>query len=223
MSTFVRGYDQAPDLEVHDTWYGFRYAGLRNTPKGNVHVRVTDFILPFTCHIAAIPVGGTSCIMMVPIDDNNFWRMSFTTKAGPRAPQGGVTNQAPIGGRPGNIQQRTQWADNDYLISRDEQRTLSYTGIRGIAQQDMAVTESMGPIYDRTKEHLGTSDKAVIRMRQLLIQAAKDLANGIDPPALDPALPYASIRSAERIIAPGDDWTILGTDRDPLYESVVAN
>ena len=71
------------------------------------------------------------------------------------------------------MQERTQWAENDYLIDREKQRTETYTGIDGIAQQDMAVTESMGDIYDRGQEHLGTSDRAIIRMRRLLIKAAQ--------------------------------------------------
>ena len=41
--------------------------------------------------------------------------------------------------------------DNDYLIDREAQRTSSYTGIAGIHQQDQAVTESMGPIFDRRR------------------------------------------------------------------------
>jgi hypothetical protein len=77
-------------------------------------------------------------------------------------------------------------------------------------------TESMGSIYDRTQEHLGTTDKAIIRMRQILIQAAKDLEQGIEPPALDASLPYDRIRSGEKILAPGEDWRIVGSDEDPL-------
>jgi len=57
----------------------------------------------------------------------------------------------------------TQHKGNDYLIDRKAQRTDSYPGIH---QQDQAVTESMGPIYDRTQEHLGTSDAMVIRTRR---------------------------------------------------------
>jgi hypothetical protein len=58
---------------------------------------------------------------------------------------------------------------NDYLIDREQQsQWKSYSGIRGIRQQDMAVTESMGAIYDRTREHLGTTDALIIRTRRKL-------------------------------------------------------
>jgi hypothetical protein len=67
---------------------------------------------------------------------------------------------------------------NDYLIDRGMQKTVNYTGIRGISEQDMAMTQSMGPIYDRSQEHLGTSDVAVIAMRRLLLRLAARVQDG---------------------------------------------
>ena len=49
-------------------------------------------------------------------------------------------------------------ADNDYCLDRDVQRTSTYTGIANGSMQDAAMQESMGAIFDRTQEHLGTSD-----------------------------------------------------------------
>ena len=43
------------------------------------------------------------------------------------------------------------------------------------------MTDSMGKIVDRTEEHLGTTDTAIIRMRRRLIMGARDLAEGIEP------------------------------------------
>jgi phthalate 4,5-dioxygenase oxygenase subunit len=80
----------------------------------------------------------------------------------------------------------------------------------------------MGTVYDRTSEHLGTTDKAIIRMRELLIQAAQDLANGIEPPALDTSFPYTDIRSAEKILARGEDWRLLSTPADEVYASLTS-
>jgi hypothetical protein len=72
-------------------------------------------------------------------------------------------------------------ADNDYLIDREAQRTRSFTGIAGIRAQDAMVTESAGAIVDRAREHLGTSDKAVIAFRRRLLAAARSLGHGIEP------------------------------------------
>jgi hypothetical protein len=228
-TTAIRGRDQAPSLEVQDTWYGYRYAGLRETPNGHIHARVTDFIMPFMTYIATVPVGGDSLSMMVPIDDDHLFRMSFATKHATKIPglndiysasATGVRDGQPRGGPPPSPFPERQSRGNDYYIDRETQRNVSYTGIRGIPQQDMAVTESMGEIYQRTQEHLGQTDAAIIRMRRMLIKAAKDLANGIEPPALDPNLPYTSIRSAEKILTPGEDWRTLGTEADPVLQQV---
>ncbi len=74
-------------------------------------------------------------------------------------------------------------AGNEYLIDREKQRTENFSGIDGARAQDAAMVESAGPISDRTREHLGTSDTAVIRMRRLLLGAAKALAAGQEPRA----------------------------------------
>jgi hypothetical protein len=80
----------------------------------------------------------------------------------------------------------------------------------------------MGPIFDRSKEHLGTTDRAIIRMRQLLIKAAQDLEQGIDPPGLDPAFAYTGLRSTEKIIPASEDWRQPSTMEDPGYVELLA-
>jgi len=219
MTFLIWATDGAPRLETHDTWYGFRYAGLRRTPGGHTHARVTDFIMPSLTYIPVAPVGGNDCIVMAPIDDHSYWRYHIATKPAVRMRDG--TPQVIPANRPGGIMQRTWLPENDYNIDRENQRIDHYTGIAGGAiPQDQAVTESMGVVYDRTREHLGTSDRAIIRMRRLLIQAARDLADGIEPPAIDPALDYNGFRSAEKILAPGEDWRLLGTGDDPVMQQL---
>ncbi len=214
-STFVRGFDRAPRVEVQETWYGFRYAGLRTTPSGLTHVRMTEYILPWTTRVSTLPLSnGYSFASMVPRDDFTCWRGAAIPG---RRPPG---QAAPLPGsdvvQKGGIAPRSQNKANDFLLDRDKQRSFSYTGIIGVGQQDMAVTESMGEIYDRSREHLGTTDRAIITMRRQLINAAKDLANGIEPPTADTSLPLERVLSAERVILPADDWRKLGTDEDPL-------
>jgi hypothetical protein len=74
-------------------------------------------------------------------------------------------------------------ADDDYPVDRVAQRERWFTGIAGIRSQDAMVTESAGAIADRTREHLGTSDKAVIAFRSRMLAAARQLAHGIEPQA----------------------------------------
>ena len=92
--------------------------------------------------------------------------------------------------------------DNDYLIDRAAQkRGETYCGVKGIAMQDAAVQESMGPIQDRTKENLVSTDNAIIMARHRLLKAARDLQNGVAPPgthAAEPARALGDLRAAGR-------------------------
>jgi nitrite reductase/ring-hydroxylating ferredoxin subunit len=224
-------HDRAPRLEIHDTWYGYRYAALRTTPNDNTNVRITDYCVPYTTIVAANPFT-TRQLMIVPIDDENCWRYNFTSQIDLNpGGHGGERNlfsyspfATPFMNRDnGIITPREYTAENDYLIDRDDQRTTTYSGIHDFVSQDFMVTESMGPIYDRTQEHLGTTDKAVIRMRNILLSAAKSLADGVTPPALaGPDRDFRTIRSAEKNLEPGEDWRLLGTDDDPVVQEAKA-
>jgi len=87
---------------------------------------------------------------------------------------------------------------NDYLIDRAVQRTESFTGIDGINVQDRAIQETMGRLVDRTKEHLGPADKAIIQMRRLLLQAVKTVQEGGLPAGLRPS--YYPLRSSLEVL-----------------------
>src|SRR6476646_7488813 len=77
---------------------------------------------------------------------------------------------------------------NNYLIDRALQKSgASFTGMKGLGIQDCALQESMGPIANRTIEHLGVSDTAIIKIRRLLLKAVKDLEQGATPPGLNAA------------------------------------
>ena len=67
---------------------------------------------------------------------------------------------------------------NDYLIDRQLQKTKTFTGIVGINTQDFALQEGMGPIVDRSKEHLGTTDRAIITLRRMLLEAIAAVERG---------------------------------------------
>jgi hypothetical protein len=98
-------------------------------------------------------------------------------------------------------------SSNDYMIDREKQRRgEDFTGIPGIHTQDQAITESMGAIYDRTLERLGTSDVMVIRVRRRLLEAARALAErGVTPPGVDNPDVYR-VRSGGALLPIGADW-----------------
>ena len=73
-------------------------------------------------------------------------------------------------------------------------------------QQDRAITSSMGPIYDRSQEHLGTSDTGIIRARRRLIAAARAFAeHGVLPPGVAEPEVYR-VRSGEILLPKGANW-----------------
>ena len=80
----------------------------------------------------------------------------------------------------------------------------SFTGIEGINTQDRAIQESMGRIVDRSREHLGPADKAVIQARRLLLQAVKTVSEGGTPRGV--AGTYYALRAVEGVVSRDTDW-----------------
>jgi len=102
--------------------------------------------------------------------------------------------------------------DNDYMIDRESQASGgSFTGMHGLAIQDSAVQESMGPVADRTMEHLGSSDIAIIRIRKMLLDVVAAHEAGGTPPGLDPN-DYRA-RSTRFILPPDGDFTAAVEDQ----------
>ncbi len=62
----------------------------------------------------------------------------------------------------------------------------------------------MGPIVDRTRENLGTTDKAVIATRRILLRVLKGLEQDIDPPGVDTS--YYDLRAIERFVDGDTTW-----------------
>ena len=96
---------------------------------------------------------------------------------------------------------------NNYLLDRRVQRSETFTGIDGVNVQDRAVQESMGPIVDRTREHLGPADRAVIQARRLLLQATRTVEAGGTPAGVEPS--YYTLHPAEAVMAGDTDWRTL--------------
>ena len=105
-------------------------------------------------------------------------------------------------------------AANDFFLDRALQKT-TFTGIPGINTQDIAVQVGMGPVVDRSREHLGTTDRAIIVMRQLLLEAVDAVARGEAPRGVDPN-GYRSVRADSHSIPAGTDW------RDAMRDRLIA-
>jgi hypothetical protein len=106
--------------------------------------------------------------------------------------------------------------DNDFKLDHESRRDGIFSGVSDFVSQDFMVTESMGPVYDRSQEQLGSTDRAITRMRHILLSAARGLAEGAEPPAVTGD--FRGVRGAEKILEAGEDWRLLGTDADPVVQ-----
>ena len=93
--------------------------------------------------------------------------------------KGGFGQFAVLG--PGFVPVRNR--SNDFLIDREEQKHKSFTGVRGVAEQDAMAQASQGVIAERAREHLTPTDIGVVRFRLIMLDAAKSLAAGKEPEA----------------------------------------
>jgi hypothetical protein len=91
------------------------------------------------------------------------------------------------------------------MIDREIQKTKTFTGIKGLNTQDFALQEGMGPVVDRSKEYLGTADKAIIEMRKLMLEATYDVEKGNAPRGTNAAACH-SIRPFDGIVPAGQEW-----------------
>jgi phenylpropionate dioxygenase-like ring-hydroxylating dioxygenase large terminal subunit len=183
------GRDTAPRAILDETDYGIRFAWRRNVDEEHYHYHINQWLMPFQTMIATPPGETIMTIIRPPRDDETSW--SFVVHWNPVRPlnieerewlrNGGLHMVQTI---PGTFRPVAN-KENDFLIDRALQRSYSFSGIpTPIYNQDFAMTINMGPIVDRTKEHLGTADGVLIAIRRKLRRLAKDLEQGIEPYAL---------------------------------------
>ncbi|TYC64283.1 aromatic ring-hydroxylating dioxygenase subunit alpha [Rhodobacterales bacterium] len=171
MTQVLREYPR-PDIEVEETDFGLKITALRHMDNDLTHVRVTNQIFP---EAICIPMSREMTITQwhVPIDDENcYWYSLFTSFAKPvdkqvmreqRLTEHRLPDYAPLKNRA-----------NDYHFDPEEQASLTYTGMGlDINVHDQWAVESMGSIQDRTREHLGRGDAAIVRYRLMLRKAIK--------------------------------------------------
>jgi hypothetical protein len=145
--------------------------------------------MPFHKIIASVPPAAH---VWAPIDDENT--MLYSIDFSPSRPFREGELERSTSGRgihteniPGT-DRAVRNRDNDYLIDRALQASgQSHTGMKGLGTQDCAIQESMGPIADRSLEHLLPCDAAIIKIRRLLLRTLKDYAAGRTLPGMDPA------------------------------------
>src|ERR1700761_6983038 len=179
MTKILREYDR-PIINVEHTEYGLRLIALREIDEERTHVRVTNQLFP---HGFVIPMSTEMTITQwhVPIDDENcYWYAIFTSYSNPVDKKKMRDQRLELYELPDYKSRKNR--SNDYGFDPHEQQTATYTGMgNDINVHDQWAVESMGPIQDRTMEHLGSADKAIVQYRRLLRQEIEKAAKGEKP------------------------------------------
>jgi phenylpropionate dioxygenase-like ring-hydroxylating dioxygenase large terminal subunit len=199
--------DMRPFFESVESDGGLFIGVRRNAEDDQYYWRITPWVMP---SFTMIPPRGDHPVhghFWIPIDDENCWVFSYDyhpvrnlTEQELQAMQDGygVHNEYVAG-----TYRPLQNKDNDYLMDREAQRRgETYSGIKGIAMQDASLQESMGPIVDRTKERLVSTDTGIIMARRKLWRAVEALRDtGEIPPGVDPR--HQRVRSVA-VVLPKD-------------------
>ncbi|WP_042886183.1 aromatic ring-hydroxylating dioxygenase subunit alpha [Cupriavidus necator] len=217
----LREFD-CPEIRIAPTDYGMRLTALRELGDGQQHVRVTNVVFP---QAFIIPMSAEMTIAQwhVPVDDTScYWYAIFTSFTAPVDKQQMRDQRLALYELPDyrpRLNKRNHYGFNPY-----EQRTQTYTGMgHDINVHDQWAVESQGAIQDRTREHLGTTDKGIIAYRKQLVAAIEANQRGeralmmVDAQQASTLTGPASIDGVSVEQSPDDYW--VGADAKRRAES----
>ncbi len=231
----IRRNDTHPRFEILETEYGICIGAGREAGDGMRYWRISQHLMPF--HTMTGPYGENPTRgwrAWVPVDDENVFvigvsfhpnRRLTDAEVDRQANRSGVWNISPEMRMPVSTQPYGRWRPlpglgNDFFIDREVQRTKTFSGISEFWAQDAAPQLSMGPIYDRSREHLGTSDSAIISVRRRLLRASRALRDhGTVPPEVTNPEAYM-IRADALLIPTTDSWFEATQDRRRVLAGV---
>jgi phthalate 4,5-dioxygenase len=204
----------SPRFEFLETPYGFREAALRELADGKTYARIREVVFPYWSFIPGEHGEPRLVVVVVPIDDEwsahwYYYMSPFGPVPEPYAQQmlWGTTDDADDyandRGSVGNL-----WHQDRAAMERGHWSGL----MRNFTYEDFIIEESMGPVADRTREYLGTSDAVIVRARRMFFEALDQHAAGRLPFGLDSALDYGRIRALAVTYPRGTNWLEI----DPL-------
>jgi hypothetical protein len=171
-----------PSIDVEETGYGLKILTTRDLRNGRTHVRVTNQIFP---HAVSIPLSQEMTLTQwhAPVDDETcYWYTVFTSFGAPINKTEMRAQRLQVYELPDYRSRKNR--SNNYGFDAREQQHKTYTGMgEDINVHDQWAVESLGRIQDRTREHLGASDKAISAYRRLLKRSIDQAKRG-DLPVL---------------------------------------
>lgn len=207
MTRIMREFHK-PDISFEPRPWGMQLTALRPMTEDLTHVRVTQSIFP---HTFVIPLSETLTITQfhAPVDDTHtYWYSVFTSFAGPVDKEAMRAQRLKYTQLPDYLPKAGR--HNAWGYDPQEQNTRTFLGMGedDINVHDQWAVESMGGIQDRTREHLGTTDKVIIANRRMLVGAIESVAQGGTPPGVADASRQAEMRGPDTVdgIAPAGAW-----------------
>jgi phenylpropionate dioxygenase-like ring-hydroxylating dioxygenase large terminal subunit len=216
----MRNCDPSPQIDVYPTDYGYSYVSTRKVDEDRRYIRIYQYVMPFQQMRGDVTDdgGARSAVpkidghFWVPIDDHQTFAWNWMygiDEAAAITPEFAERDEKRAGrGKddfiPGTFKLKRN-PSNDHLIDRALQKHKTFTGITGVGTQDSAVQESMEPIVDRSQEFLIWTDKAVMTMRKMLLDATYAVERGEDPPGVNPES-YRNVRAHDTVLPAGVDW-----------------
>jgi hypothetical protein len=216
----IKTVDPHPRFEVVDTDYGVLVAARRTVDEQQYYWRITQFLMPAYTMLPPYGVLPMSGHFWLPIDDHTTMAWTATWHPTRALTEEELTNMRTGWGlhvglelmgkgdpsRPGSEWQPVAREENDYMIDWEAQKKEVFSGLPFIAMQDQALQESMGAVYDRTREHLGVADTGIIQVRRRWLQAARELrSQGMTPTGAGNPQAYA-VRAAALVLPQEAVW-----------------
>lgn len=220
--------DGRPEFHVSEEPYGLMIAARRRADSNSSYWRITQFLFPNVTMPAPYEDLPLRSNVWVPLTRERtlIWTIDWhpardlTAREIERRRSGDIGHCVDF--LPVTAEAASQWSPaanqrNDYLSDYDGLHATQFSAIHGVWAQDKAVAESMGPIADRSEEHLSPSDLGIVRWRRAMLRAARE----IDGPSRQPASCEAQlVRSASFVCPSGADWESIAREHARAGEGV---
>jgi len=214
--TLLAQFDGAPRLDVEPTDYGYYYVSNRTLAEDRKYIRIYQYLMPaqqmrpsiVSSSGARQPVPTIDGHIWVPIDDEStfVYNLIYSYDENTSLSASFIRDIEEFFGRgeddviPGTFRLKRN-TSNNFLVDRELQKRGNFSGVVGINTQDFALQEGMGKIVDRSQEFLGSSDKAIVTMRRLMLEATRAVENGQSPRGARPEQ-HRSVRAYDDIVSP---------------------
>ncbi len=210
----------APSFELVAKPYGFREGALREQTNGRCYARIREVALPYFSFIPATPGGPALACCSIPIDDEwtAQWYIGFNAHGPMPIDRMGLYGSD--SGDPDFFNSDMGNRDNRWHQDREAMKRGHWSGIvgRGNAYEDFMVQESMGPIVDRSQQHLGRCDLVILRARSLLLRALEAYRAEGKLSFAGEDVDFAKIRAISFAYPHGEDWKEIDAFHPPSLE-----